>query len=490
MRIRVYLSAVLAMSAVIGIQAQNEADALRYSYLQPQGTARSMGMGNAFGALGADLWSLSSNPAGIALYRKNEFSLSPGVYSSFNKSEYMNTPGEDLRSAFQFSSIGIIGAYEGGEKEIRGLAFGVGYNKLKSFQDNLLIQGSTSNTSLLDVFANQALGTDPNDIYSAFPFGAALAYDTYLINPVDSIAPFSYYTEIPYGEVAQRKALQRRGSMGETVLSGGANILDKWYFGLTLAFPSVRFRENGIYTETVQEADIALDNFTFTDELLTTGSGFTLKAGAVYRASEWLRLGLAIHTPSWLSLHDVYASSMSSRFKDGENYDYASPEGNYHYSLRTPPRYLVNAAFIVGISGVISADYEYVNYSQARLSASQTLGSDNYDFRRENDAIQSIYRGTHNVRAGLEWRLAEIWRLRGGMAFSQSPFVNGVTDTNPYTLTYSGGAGIRLDRFFADFVVMLRQSSSDYYLYNPELVDPAAVERAQSLVGLTVGMRY
>lgn len=490
MRTRIYLSAVLALSAGIGIQAQNETDALRYSYLQPQGTARSMGMGNAFGALGADLWSLSSNPAGIALYRKNEFSFTPGVYNSFNNSEYMNTPGEDLRSVFQFSSIGIIGAYEGGKEEIRGLAFGVGYNKLKSFQENLLIQGEATNTTLLDVFANQANGTSPDDIYAAFPFGAALAYDTYLINPVDTLAPFSYFTEIPYGDVLQRKSIQRRGSMGETVLTGGANISDKFYFGLTLGFPTVRFREMGVYTETVQEADIELDNFTFTDELLTTGTGFNLKAGMIYRASEWLRLGVALHSPSWLSLRDSYDSSMSSRFKGGDNYYFESPLGSYQYNLRTPPRYLVNAAFILGGAGVVSADYEFVDYGQARLSASRTLGSDNYDFRRENDAIQTIYRGTHNVRVGMEWRLAEVWRLRGGVAFSQNPFVNGVTESNPYVMTYSGGAGIRLQRFFADLVVMLRQSESDYYLYDPALVEPAAVNRMQSLVGMTVGMRY
>ena len=51
--------------------AQNASDVLRYSYLQPGGTARSLGAGNAFGALGAEFGAISQNPAGLALFRSN-----------------------------------------------------------------------------------------------------------------------------------------------------------------------------------------------------------------------------------------------------------------------------------------------------------------------------------------------------------------------------------------------------------------------------------
>ena len=43
----------------------------------PFGTARVMGMGGAFTSLGADLSSMSINPAGLGMYRRNEFSLTP-----------------------------------------------------------------------------------------------------------------------------------------------------------------------------------------------------------------------------------------------------------------------------------------------------------------------------------------------------------------------------------------------------------------------------
>ena len=43
------------------------------------GTARYVGMGGAMEALGADLSTMQSNPAGIGLIRKSQFALSGGL---------------------------------------------------------------------------------------------------------------------------------------------------------------------------------------------------------------------------------------------------------------------------------------------------------------------------------------------------------------------------------------------------------------------------
>ena len=47
------------------------------SQTQPFGTARSMAMGGAFVSLGADLSSMSINPAGLGMYQHNELVLTP-----------------------------------------------------------------------------------------------------------------------------------------------------------------------------------------------------------------------------------------------------------------------------------------------------------------------------------------------------------------------------------------------------------------------------
>ena len=67
--------------------AQNELDALRYSQTQLYGNARSAGYGNANGAIGADFGGLSYNPAGIGLYRKNEFVFSPSLKINATKGD-------------------------------------------------------------------------------------------------------------------------------------------------------------------------------------------------------------------------------------------------------------------------------------------------------------------------------------------------------------------------------------------------------------------
>ena len=82
--------AVFLFSA-FGLMGQEAFDALRYSQSEINGTARSIGMANAFGALGGDLTALGINPAGIAVYRSSEISFSPilsiaGLNSDFKGS--------------------------------------------------------------------------------------------------------------------------------------------------------------------------------------------------------------------------------------------------------------------------------------------------------------------------------------------------------------------------------------------------------------------
>ncbi|MFA6798620.1 MAG: hypothetical protein WCR39_04935, partial [Bacteroidales bacterium] len=66
---KILIISMLLLGA-LGLSAQNEQDALRYSFIQTGGTTRSISMGGAFGAVGGDFSSLSINPAGLGIYRK------------------------------------------------------------------------------------------------------------------------------------------------------------------------------------------------------------------------------------------------------------------------------------------------------------------------------------------------------------------------------------------------------------------------------------
>ena len=47
-------------------------DAYKMSQTDLNGTARYLGMSGAFGALGGDISSMSTNPAGLGIYRSSE----------------------------------------------------------------------------------------------------------------------------------------------------------------------------------------------------------------------------------------------------------------------------------------------------------------------------------------------------------------------------------------------------------------------------------
>ena len=93
----------------IGIQ--NEIDILRYSYQEALGSTRTMAMGGAFGALGADLASLNSNPAGIGMYRRGDAGLTTGFASKKSKININGQIGNANQLAGSTTNLGIALSY-------------------------------------------------------------------------------------------------------------------------------------------------------------------------------------------------------------------------------------------------------------------------------------------------------------------------------------------------------------------------------------------
>ncbi len=70
---KILIISALILTAASTALSQTSADALRYSRIDIGGTARYMGLSGAFGALGADFTTASTNPAGLGLYKSSEF---------------------------------------------------------------------------------------------------------------------------------------------------------------------------------------------------------------------------------------------------------------------------------------------------------------------------------------------------------------------------------------------------------------------------------
>ena len=459
--------------------AQNDVDALRYSQINFGATARSSAMAGAFGALGGDFSTLSINPAGIAIYRRSEFTFTPGFFTQTTNSSYQGNIGSDYKTNFNFGNAGIvISTYEGNTKnDWKGISFGFGYNRLNNFNNRLVMEGKNNYSSLLDVYLAEA--NSKGDVSSFDKFGTKLAWDTYLL---DTTSGGSFYHMLPkYGET-QSKSINTSGSMGETVFTLGGNYSDKLYLGATIGMPHIRYTEESSYEEKGDTNALnGFKSFTLDQNLTTTGNGFNLKFGLIYKPTDWVRFGGALHSPSWFTMHDSWSSSMTSHFAT-KTYDEQSPSGTYDYSLTTPTRAIGSIAFIIKKVGLIDADYEMVDYSSARLHATK------YNFLNENTAIREKYTQSNNFRVGTEWRLNPM-SIRGGVAYYGSPF-NKAMDNDGSRISYTAGIGFREENFFIDFAYVYTMTSDKYYFYDASIVNPSVNDSNSSSVMMTLGFKF
>lgn len=77
----------LLLGCMSAVMAQNQYDVVRYMDDDLNGTARFVGMGGAMSALGADISTIGTNPAGIGLFRGNDVTVSFGMNNNQAKSD-------------------------------------------------------------------------------------------------------------------------------------------------------------------------------------------------------------------------------------------------------------------------------------------------------------------------------------------------------------------------------------------------------------------
>lgn len=460
--------------------AQNEIDALRYSRLNYSGTARFVAMGGAFGALGADFTALSHNPAGIGLYRSSEISITPSIGITRTEANLNGNFREDSRYNFNLGSVGIVMTSNPGgsntQSPWKNVQFGFGLNRLANFNNRVNIESVNNQSSFLTSYMESAQGVHPEDLGS---YDTRLAYETELLFITDS-ASWAYGVDKPNGGVNQRKSIDSKGSINEMVFSLGTNYDDRLYLGATVGVPYIRYIENATFTESALEDDnTVFNNMSRTDFLETTGTGVNFKFGMIFRAADWIRVGGAIHTPTFYSsMKDNYSATLRAKYDNGFTTS-ANKDGVYEYELNTPMRAIGSVGFIIGKLGVVSADYEYLDYTTARLRAYD------YDFYDENEAIRDMYQKAHNLRFGTEWRYGAI-NFRGGYGISANPYRYG---TNSAMNSFSAGIGIREKNFYIDMAWVGSQFDDEYYLYNG-LVNAAATTTFNNSFLLSVGIKY
>ncbi len=485
-----------ALSAPSFVSAQSDIDALRYSQSYLTGTARYVGLGGAFGALGADFSALSDNPGGIGLYRKSEFTFTPSITSEQSTSQFLSQAGSDNKFNFNIGNLGLVFtkplSRDNTSDGWKSINFAIGYNRLADFNTRTSYQGVNNNNSYLDYILQGANGTATQNLDQ---FYQNLAYQTYLI---DTTYDNNHYRSvIPYAGELQRRSSETSGSSGEVVISLGANYGNRLYIGGTLGIDYLNYTENTNYQELDPNNTIPdFNSFTLAQNLITTGVGVNFKFGMIFSATDWLRLGAAVHTPTFYSMHDDYSNTMTSTFDDGTSYVWSSPQGSFDYSLATPFKAIGSAAFIIGKMGLVSADYEYVDYSNMDLSSSSIPGA----FFDVNNTIHQKYTATGNIKLGTEWRIATVYRVRAGYDLFGSPFASGeaIPGADQAKTAYSVGFGVRDKGFSVDLAYaysITHDYVQEYSLFNPTNNTPISVPGAINKIEtnnflLTLGFRF
>jgi hypothetical protein len=490
---RSILAAVSAFAIITGAYSQNVDDALRYSQNFYGGTARAMSMGNAFTSLGADLSAISINPAGAGMFRSMEISFTPQIYFNNTSSVFNNTKTNDYRNNFILPQIGIVGSIISSQNMtgLVSLNFAYSYNQLNNYNENITMTGVSNNSSMADYWAGLANGTH----YTNLTGGEGIAYDVWVMDTISGSGGksygtiFSHYgdsTKSTYGQTISR-VITDDGYKGEHNFSLGANISNKLFIGATFGINIIHYTGHYDHLES-DYSNVIYDfkNFSYTNHFEASGTGYAFKIGAIYRPIDLIRIGFAFHAPIGFRMHEYFYDNIASSFDDGLKYSSANDPMRYDYTLSTPMRLLGGISFQVKKFAILSADYEYTDYRQARFSRA----SDGYDYSNENQSIKAILNSSSNWRFGAELRFGSVY-LRGGYGIYGSAFAKGEVNKNLNYNSISGGVGFRQNNFYFDMAYCDLFYTQKYYMYNdPPYLEATTIKSAKNTITATIGMKF
>ncbi len=491
---RFSLVAVLMGTVVFSASAQDYTDALRYSYLIPQGTARSMGYGNASGSLGTDFSAVSVNPAGLGLYKSSELMFTPNVQVGNVNGQYLGTSMNDNNTHFSFSNAGVVFTHaakgqRAEKRDWKSVSFAIGVNKLADYNRDYQYNGNNSGPN----------SSSQSEIYAAnfrsFPSDTSIDGSAASLGWYSELLDDTGATRVPWKSgINQSRMVQERGSTNEIDFALGGNYKDKLMLGVTLGIPIINHTITSDYTETALNPDPStFTSYNLHETYTTNGNGINGKFGVIYKFTDYFRVGGAIHTPTYYSMHDESTITLINNTPSLASGLYP-PTNTFDYHLTTPWRGILSATGFIGKYAFVTADYEYVDYSTARFN----FGNDpNYGNLQEvqdnaNQQIQQNLKAASNFRIGAEVRVTPIFLLRAGVGYYGNPYKTSGVDGS--SLVLSGGFGFRFDRFFIDASYMHTQyniAEQPYATpYTNVTVPTATLGNSVSNAAITFGYRF
>ena len=509
---RIYLTvASLALTSFVAV-AQETYENTKLIDNDLNGTARYVGMGGAMEALGADLSTIGTNPAGLGLFRKGKADLSFGLVNQTG----MNKFNSLSKTNMSFDQIGVV--FNLSKTPNASFNIGFNYHKSRNF-DQLLNAANTLNNAsqnklTYQKYRNQVFKERKDLTYSQLD---ALYMDNLLYDNRTK----KYYNFPATGYLYNQ---ENKGYIGEYDMNLSANINDRVYLGLTMGIHDVHYKGYAEYTENFVPNANNIPGLTLNDSREITGTGFDVKLGAIVRpmAESPFRLGAYIHTPVWYDLttsNYTVLTDGTARPNVGETYD---------FRVNTPWKFGLSAGTTLADRIALGATYEYAAYNamQTRIKDGGTYDwyygtyyESSHNDRAMNNHTEDALKGQHTLKLGAEARITDHFSLRAGYNYlsalykdaavkdgslnspgtyyaSSTSYVNW-KDTNRFTF----GLGWNVWRFNIDLAYQYSQQNGTFYPFmnyhegsapsvEDNIANPTQVNNKRHQLLLTMGYKF
>ena len=475
----------------LGTHAQSMDDLLRSTRTELKGTARYVSMSGAFIALGGDFSAIKDNPAAAAVFLNSEIGVTLKTVENKLDAKYFGSSNSvDSRSSDidQFGLVLVLS--DTGASDFLKLTFAYNYQDENTFNSKFNAGGTNPNRGLDDYFLAFANGIpyrdiktyDDEDLSQSYKylgenngFGsqqAFLGYQSYVINPVttdDNNTQYVSNSNVDKRLVNHDFFVTHSGKNSKHTFSFGAQYQENLYLGFNLNSHQARFRRIDNLVENNYGGTSTFDYTEFENDLLTIGEGFSFQFGAIYKADN-LRVGLSYHSPVWYQMTDELVQFIITNKSNGKDTIDPGITNIYQYNMSTPSRYSGGLAYVFGSKGLISVQYDFVNYQNASFD----VGNGDDNFINQNKIINSTLKSAGTLKIGGEYRLGRL-SVRGGY-LNQGSINKKSTDLSKGTsfgLGYDfGGSALN----FALSNLVFERSES---IYQTGLTDPIELNKDQ-----------
>lgn len=391
------------------------------------GTARYVGMGGAMEALGADLSTIGTNPAGMGLFRRSTISATGGLVSQ------QDAPKFDYgdKTNMSFDQIGFVYAHRTGNQSFLNIGFN--YHKSRNFNyilsaadqfpsrnaDGQEVRASQNKLSYIKgkegVFNTTAQNGEIVGTSNTFNQVDFLYYNTFLADEDGNY----YYNESESYDFNRAQ----NGYIGEYDFNLSGNVNDRFYWGLTMGIHDVHYKTWSEYNENIIGGGI----LQLTDQREIEGSGFDLKFGFIFRPVEAspFRIGLYVNTPVWYDLTTNNHTELINNTTYGL-YDNGYSNEEYDFKVYTPWKFGLSLGHTVGNWLALGATYEFSDYSSINTRINTGGGYDWYwDAYYEstdpdqdmNDHTDRTLKGVSTLKIGAELKATDALALRLGFGY-------------------------------------------------------------------------